>query len=552
MNDELAQLKRENLKLKKEIEKMAREAEEALKLAQALPAERDIERLLDIILSSARNITHSNAGSLYVVRGKKCGKMQPYFPGHENRCELCFNRVQNDLIPVPTERSHSLPIDKSTIVGCAAGRGEVITVDDAYRLPEGSLFHFNKSFDDNWGYRTVSILAVPLKNHRGEIFGVIELINKLRKARVKNLKELCSAASPYTERDRERTMALAGQAAVALENAILYQENRELFESFVRASVTAIESRDPTTAGHSHRVARLAVGLAQVVNAAKSGPYRDVFFTPRELMELEYAALLHDFGKVGVREEVLVKGRKLYDPQLQLIITRFLLIRKTLESEFTEKSLELLLKRSRKKYMEAFPSWKNELEERIKEIDETLKAVLLMNEPSVTPQINVIGQKLAQLGLRKYRLDDKEVPLLAPEEISSLSVLRGTLTNEERLEIESHVIHSFRYLDAIAWSRDFQNIPEIAYAHHEKLDGTGYPRGLKGNRIPLQSRIITIADIYDALTGWDRPYKKAISTAKALDILEAESREGKVDPALLELFVKARVNKRANAISEPS
>jgi HD-GYP domain-containing protein (c-di-GMP phosphodiesterase class II) len=538
MNRSPASLKQENAALKRELRRMELEREESLKVAQALPAERNIERLLKMILSSARRITNANAGSLYAVVDREDGRLAPCYPDGYDKHKLAFYEAQNDLITTPFTR-FGLPIDDSTIAGYAARNGTVLNIPDAGRIPRRAPYRHTRDFDERWGYETISILAVPMKNHRGALFGVIELINKLRVKNVRDVKDLASVVCAFTSDDEARAAGLAGQAAISLENAILYSEIEALFESFVAAAVTAIESRDPTTAGHSQRVARLSVGLAEIVSRVTRGPYRSVAFSPEELRELEYAALLHDFGKVGVRENVLVKAKKLYDPQLQLIVSRFRLIKTELENELTAKSLDVLLSRSRDRYAKAFPAWKSEMQNTMKGIDESLRTVLLANEPSELPQ--AASGKLFEIASQKIRLKGRHVKLLEPEEVASLSILKGSLNSAERKEIESHVQHTFEFLSQIAWTRNFKNIPRIAYAHHEKLDGSGYPRGLQAPDIPAQSRIMTIADIYDALTAWDRPYKRAVSPPKALDILGAEAREGKIDRDLLSLFIESRV-----------
>jgi response regulator RpfG family c-di-GMP phosphodiesterase len=352
---------------------------------------------------------------------------------------------------------------------------------------------------------------------------------------------------PFDEVSVNYAKALASQAGIALENAMLYDEVTTLFEGFVRASVMAIEARDPTTSGHSERVARLTVGLARVTDRVDHGPYAALKLTADELTQIEYAALLHDFGKVGVREHVLVKADKLYPTQRELLVQRFQFIRKTLENEILQSKVDYLVRASRDRLVQNLDGIEHGLAgldrsmaERLSEIDEFLRFILEANRPTVLEGGSF--DRLAAIAACRY-LDGEgtEQPYLTPIEVEALQVLRGSLTPEERHEIESHVVHTFQFLQQIPWGRTFRKIPEIAGAHHEKLDGSGYPHGLSGAAIPSPARMMTIADIYDALTASDRPYKKAVPVDKALDILAMEVKQGKLDADLFTLFVDAKV-----------
>jgi HD-GYP domain-containing protein (c-di-GMP phosphodiesterase class II) len=313
-----------------------------------------------------------------------------------------------------------------------------------------------------------------------------------------------------------------------------------LFEGFVTAAVTAIESRDPTTHGHSGRVATMSVGLAEAVDRAGGGPYASVRFSRAQLRELRYAGLLHDFGKVGVREEVLIKEKKLYPPDLQLIEHRFALLIQNAELEFERMRAKHLLERGRERYDETVLALEARLRARRVELERYRQAILTANEPTILAEGSFAElQRLA----RETYLDQHgdEQPLLTERELRFLSISKGNLDDAERREIESHVNHTYRFLQQIPWTRELRGIPDIAYGHHEKLNGQGYPRQIGAREIPVQTRMMTIADIYDALTASDRPYKRAVSVTQALDILHAESREGLLDRDLLTTFVDARV-----------
>jgi hypothetical protein len=338
--------------------------------------------------------------------------------------------------------------------------------------------------------------------------------------------------------------SLASQAGIALENALLYDEVKTLFEGFVRASVTAIESRDPTTSGHSERVAVYTVGLAKAIGRVDTGPYRDLSYSVDDLKQFEYAALLHDFGKVGVREHVLVKAKKLYEHQRDMILQRFELIRRGFEVEGLRKQVEYLTARDRDRTLEQWAAMGGELERdmaaKLAEMDEFITFILAANEPTVLAQGGF--ERIADIASRQY-LDRLGIarPFLAPEEASALQIQRGSLTDAERDEINSHVVHTYKFLSEIPWGRTFKDVPEIAGAHHEKLNGRGYPEGRAADAIPIPARMMTISDIYDALTAKDRPYKKAIPNDRALSILETEVKQGLLDAELFRVFCEAKV-----------
>jgi HD-GYP domain-containing protein (c-di-GMP phosphodiesterase class II) len=500
-----------------------------------LSAERDLDVLLETILTRAREITRSDAGSLYLVQEAPDGGPR-----------LRFARAQNASVELPF-RAVTLPLDEASVAGYVALTGEVVNLADAYAPPPGSRFQINRWFDEQTGYRTRSMLVVPMRTPQGETLGALQLIN-CRAAFAGPLRsraEVERNVRPYDERHVRLAGSLASQAAVALANRRLYDSISELFEGFVKASVTAIESRDPTTSGHSFRVADLTLGLAEVVSRAGTGPYRDLRFGADELRELRYAALLHDFGKVGVREHVLVKSKKLYPAELDRIRGRVELLRRDLELGVTHRKLDLARRRG-PAYARQAAKLDAELAAALAELDEALDIVLAMNEPAVHAQD--LASQLRRLTTRVWEDGHgRQRTLLTPEEASVLAISRGSLTEDERRQIQQHVVHTAEFLAQIPWTRELRRIPEIAGAHHEKLDGSGYPLGVSGEGIPVQSRMMTIADIYDALTATDRPYKKAIGIEQALDTLRQEQRAGALDGDLLDLFIDARVFARTRA-----
>jgi response regulator RpfG family c-di-GMP phosphodiesterase len=305
----------------------------------------------------------------------------------------------------------------------------------------------------------------------------------------------------------------------------------------VQASVTAIEQRDPTTAGHSGRVEALTVGLARAINDINTGKYREVFLTEDQLKELRYACLLHDFGKVGVREHILIKAKKLLPGQLEVIQSRFEFIEMSVQYKYATEKLEAMRAGRNGTSLEQIDG---RLQQELATLNSWVEGIVAANEPTVMPEDKAsMLEALSQQNY--YDIKGNVHPMLLPQEFRFLNIRKGTLDTQERMEMESHVTHSFHFLSKIPWTPVMRGIPEIAYGHHEKLDGSGYPRGLAGDQIPLQARMMTIADIYDALTAQDRPYKRAVATAAALDILNDEAADGKLDKDLLDVFITKQI-----------
>jgi HD-GYP domain-containing protein (c-di-GMP phosphodiesterase class II) len=515
---------------REELARSEREMEELNRIGVALSSTRDINTLLNLILQKSREVTSADAGSLYLVE---------QVTDQERR--LRFKLTQNDSVRFPFTE-FTLPISETSMAGYVALRGEVINLADAYNIPPGRTYHFNPKYDQDSHYRTRSMLTLPMKNAKGEILGVLQLINSKHswEARLETPEKSETEVKPFTPGDVRQALSLASQAAVAYENSKLYEEIETLFEGFVKAAVTAIEQRDPTTSGHSFRVSTLTVGLAETVDRAQAGNYAATRFTREQMKEIRYAALLHDFGKVGVREEVLVKAKKLYPMQLQLVQQRFDYIRKELEASFSRQKMQTAMEKSREIALSEIGVLDQEYEKQLAEIDDYLQFVLQVNEPTVLPEGKF--DKLIEIARRTFR-DPRglERNYLNPDEVRYLSIPKGSLDPDERTQIESHVVHTFNFLTQIPWTREIKEIPMIARAHHEKLNGTGYPYQLKSTEIPLQAKMMTVSDIYDALSATDRPYKKALPPERALGILEMCVKDNEIDPELFKLFVEARI-----------
>jgi HD-GYP domain-containing protein (c-di-GMP phosphodiesterase class II) len=514
-----------------------RELREVSAVGIALSAERDHSVLLTKILSKARELSRADAGSLYLhdrVHGEDV---------------LRWKLAQNDSIDVGSFEEKVLPITRKSLAGYVALTGETLVIDDAYNLPPGAEYTINTSFDEVNSYLTRSMLVFPMTNHVGELIGVLQLINRKRASAPRKL----TAASvpqeviPFDDEIVELMRSLAGQAAVAVENNLLYESIERLFEGFVTAAVTAIEQRDPTTSGHSFRVADLTVELAKVIDRLDVGQYREVRFTHDQIKEIRYASLLHDFGKVGVREQVLIKEKKLYPLQLDTIRARFDFAIKSVENEANKRKIDYLLQYGREGYDAFVAQLEAEATTETERLQKDFSFVAQSNEPTVLPEGEF--QYLQQIVEREFEdLRGARRRLVDPDEAKILSIRKGNLDAGERQEIESHVTHTFHFLQKIPWTKDLSNVANIAYAHHEKLNGRGYPRKLTAEEIPVQSRMMTVSDIYDALTANDRPYKRAVPTDRALDILKMETNDGLLDPALVGVFIEARVFERAGVL----
>jgi HD-GYP domain-containing protein (c-di-GMP phosphodiesterase class II) len=535
---ELMSLRAQSLERGRSIERYQYEIGELIAISRAISSERDIGKLLGLILEKSRYVTNADAGSVYIVEGMELDPSER---------TLRFVNSQNDSIQIDF-REFSLPVDEKSIVGRAVISREIINIPDLYQLDQTGRnpwgFRHDKQFDRKTGYQGRSMLTVPMINQKDEVIGVIQLINRRREGAppLTSAKDFDQYVIPFDTRSEELSRTLASQAGISLENTLLYEDIRRLFDGFVNASVTAIESRDPTTSGHSYRVAKLTVGLAEEVDREHQGPYAGVSFTTQNLKEIEYAGLLHDFGKVGVREQVLVKAKKLYEPDRALLLSRFDFIRKTLETESLKQKLELISKEGLPEAERRFGELDIAERASLRELDEFLAFILKANEPTVLAEGSF--ERLTEIARLTYRdPSGQERPYLTAQEVEALRLPRGSLTSEERLEIESHVVHTFKFLENIPWGR-LAAIPLIAGSHHEKLDGSGYPRGLKAGEIRVESKMMAIADIFDALTASDRPYKKAVPVEKALDIIGFEVKEGKCDKDLFQIFIGAKVWQR--------
>lgn len=529
--------RRRNEQLEREVRERTDELSTMNRIGIALSTVRDHDVLIEMILTKARELSHSDAGSIYLLETDKDGQKV-----------LRWKLAQNDSIAVDFEEK-VLNVTKKSLAGYVALTGETLVIDDAYHLPPDVEYSINTTFDRETGYLTRSIVVFPMTNHEGDAIGVVQLLNRKTPGAPAKLSALSvpEYVVPFDEHTVMLMRSLAGQAAVAVENNQLYDSIERLFEGFVTASVTAIEQRDPTTSGHSFRVADLTVNLARTVDRIDWGEFRDIRFTQDQIREMRYASLLHDFGKVGVREKVLVKEKKLYPLELDIIRQRFEYVMKGVEAEQQRKKLDFLMHNG----FEGFENFARLCDDEAKQVIDQLEAdfalVVQSNEPTVLPEGEFEHlKKIADAHYVDLRGNNR--PILLPYEMKTLSIRKGNLDAGERGEIESHVTHTFHFLSKIPWTKDLMQVPDIAYAHHEKLNGRGYPRALPAEQIPVQSRMMTVSDIYDALTANDRPYKRAITTDRALDILKMEVKDGLLDNALVDLFIEAKIFEKAGVV----
>ncbi len=506
-----ADAEREAASAHSEVEELEAEFHELSRIGIGLMREHDRKALLRLIVGQAKKLTHSDGGGLLLLEADADGTrwLRPIL--------YAFDSIDGEFIN-PGVR---IAVDEASIVGHAALTRQPVVVADAYGLPPSAMYVQNVSFDEEFHYRRRSMLVVPMLDQLDHVLGVMVCVNRKTdpEAQITSKEAADRYVIEYSSREIRLIRMLASQAAVAIENARLYARIEAAFESFVQAAVSGIDMRDPATAGHSVRVAELVASLAQDLEHRESGPYRDVRFTEAQLREMRFAALLHDIGKVAIPEHLLVKAKKLPRGGWERIDARFDLIRRTMELESCRADAQ------------------GSLAGQLKELERCREVVRSANEPTVLAA--PAAAELAGIAERTYeRPDGTMAPYLTAEELRYLQLPKGTLDERERLAVESHVRATRDLLEHIPWPDDLKDIVRYAYGHHELLDGGGYPEHLSGDAIPLQTRLITIADIFDALTASDRPYKPALPPERALELLRADAAAGRLDPELVEVLAQ--------------
>jgi HD-GYP domain-containing protein (c-di-GMP phosphodiesterase class II) len=521
----------------KEVKSFADAQSENLKkltrIGIALSAEQNINILLEMILTSARDITNADAGTIYTV--------------DDANKELIFEVVQNDTLGTKMGGSSKrgvvlppVPLGKngqpnySNVSSYCAISGKTINIPDVYDAKD---FDFTgpRNYDQQTGYRSKSMLVMPLKNHENDVIGVLQLLN----ATVSESKEVI----PFSEDYIELVSALASQAAIALENAQLISDLKNLFDSFIKGIATAIDAKSPYTGGHIRRVTELTMKIARLINEVEEGPLADIELTDDELEELRIASWLHDVGKITTPEHVADKAYKLETifNRIDLIKTRFELIMKEREIKYLKDRIEWMQNKNSDeaalKKLET--SYQNDLKI-LKEEEKFLEKCNLPNEFLEDEKV----ERLIQIGEKLYTENGSLNKYLSKDELENLLIRKGTLTEKERKIIENHVVMSMKILKNLPFPKKLARVPEYAGGHHERLDGTGYPNGLKGDQLPLQARIMAIADIFESLTAKDRPYKKPMKLSQTTKILYELGDQNKIDRDILDAFIKSGLYKQ--------
>jgi HD-GYP domain-containing protein (c-di-GMP phosphodiesterase class II) len=479
------------------------------RIGMELMLERDLPVLLGRILSTAKELTMSDGGGLFLIDPEA------------SRPDLILQLYEFDSLRRSELGPIHVPIDDKSIAGHSARTKEPVVVADAYDLPPEAEYVLDRRFDERHSYRRRSMAFVPLVDHRDRLVGLLVLVNRKSEpgARLDSIEAIDRYVQPYSENDIDLARSLGGQAAVAIENAQLHARIERMMETVVEVAVTAIDERDPATAGHSLRVAKLSLDLARAIDATTTGPYRDVHFSSPQLRELRFVALLHDVGKLVVPEDVLLKAKKLPPVLYERVTARFDLIRRTLELD----------------HCQPRDASGDGLTAALGELDQMRLTVCQANEPTIVDREP--SSELPEIAARRFRgVDDRETPYLTSEELRFLELRRGTLDDRERAQAEYHAEATHRLLSSVLWTEELKNVPDYAYGHHEKLDGSGYPRRLRAPNIPLQTQIVGLCDMFDALTQSDRPYKHSLSRQAAFDVLQKEASANRIDGELLRIL----------------
>lgn len=476
--------------------------------------EKNAEKLYEKILLKALEFGDCSAGQLRILKEEDGENYFVPTLSVDSGADLILDRRRQ-------------VVEENSICGQVVQTGKIHALFDFENVKTVRRGGYNQALDYPNIELVDALITVPLKNSRYEVEGILQLVYRNQPGAINQNRK-----THFDFEDETLWTIFGTQGGICLENSQFFSGVHRLFEGFVKASVKAIEARDVSTGGHSERVAKMSIGLARAVTEIDAGTYRLVKFRDEEIKELEYAAMLHDFGKIGVREEILTKAKKLHNWQLRAISERLKICKAAVKIDL----LEGKLKGASLNHAQFEESY----QKRIKELEYYWQVIEAANSPTILKQENVAAlEKIRQEQL--LLPDGEKIALLSNDEYEALAIMQGTLTEDERLEIESHVKHTYQFLKMIPWTREFKNLTEIAYCHHEKLDGTGYPRKLVSHEIPLQSKIMTIADIFDALTARDRWYKDSVPVEKAIEILYEEVKLGKLDEALFEIFVAKKI-----------
>jgi HD-GYP domain-containing protein (c-di-GMP phosphodiesterase class II) len=521
-----------------ETEDWLRRLEQLNEIGAALSLEKNLNALLEKILIAAKTITRADGGTLYLIENEGVSQQLRFEIVRTASLDIAMGGTTGNPIPFyPIRLYTDSDPNTSMVAAFAALTGQTVNIADAY-TEVGFDFSGTRQFDQKTGYRSKSFLTVPMRNHEGEIIGVLQLINCQD--------PVAGEIVAFSHSDQRLAESLASQAAIALTNRALIVQLETLFESFIRMINEAIDEKSPYTGGHCQRVPMLTMLLAEAVNDTGDGPLAEFTMTDKDRYELRIAGLLHDCGKITTPVHVVDKATKLetiYD-RIHLIDTRFEVLKRDAEIDALHRKLDL-----------ARTSGVDEItrRERIYQIDEELRDTLRQIEEDGTflRRCNIGSESMSkddqervqQIGLM-YKWRDpvgNTANFLTDDELKNLTIQRGTLTQEEREIINHHIVSTINMLEALPWPKHLRNVPEYAGGHHERMDGKGYPRGLRREQMSVQARVMGIADIFEALTAKDRPYKKGKTLSESLHILGRFKLNGHIDPELFDVFVRRKV-----------
>ena len=493
-------------------------------IGRALSGVQDLNTLLEMIVDQARNFTNADAGTLYIVEDNT----------------LRFQIVQNDSLKIRMggKSGESIPfppveLKESNVSAFVALKGVSVNIPDVY---DTELFDFTgpKKFDQSTGYRSKSMLVVPMRNHENDIIGVLQLLNATN--------PISNEVIAFSQDYENLSESLASQAAVSITNAKLIANMTELFEAFVKVMATAIDEKSPVTGGHIRRVADLTLTMAEVIHDIDEGHFKDKTFSPDQMYELRIAAYMHDIGKVTSPVEIVEKAKKLQTifDRIQYVRLRMAYIIQKIKLEGQEAKIKILQNGSSP---EKLNSIEKETLEKLMEIEEIQRFINKCNEPGEFLDDEILV-RLKEVSEKTY-IDDagEQQPFLTADELVNLSIRRGSITEKERQKMQGHAAVTLKMLKQIPFTKKLKNIPDFAGAHHEFLNGKGYPLGLKGDEISFEGRLMAVTDIAEALTASDRPYKKAMPLETVYRILRSMVEGGELDPNLVELFIEKEVYK---------
>ena len=492
----------------------------------ALSAERDTSKLLEQILHGAKSITNSDGGTVYLVTEDRGLRFEIISTDSLKLAMGGSTGIAIPFEPIPLYDVQGKPNDHM-VAPSAVIHNRTINIPDAYNTDEYD-FSGTHAFDRKTSYHSQSFLTIPMKNHREEIIGVLQLLNKVD--------EHTGEVIAFSGEDEQLVSSLASQAAVALSNKELIDDLKALFESFIQLIASAIDEKSPYTGGHCRRVPELTMMLARAVAATDSGPLREFQLSDSDSYELEIAAWLHDCGKIITPEYVVDKATKLetiFD-RIHLIETRSEIVRRDLELAVLR---QLVRQHSPQQWQQA----QDQVVELQQSLDEDLDFLRQSNTGSefMSPELQDRVHSIADS--RQVSINGKLQNFLTDNEVQNLTISRGTLTDAERSVINHHITATIQMLEELPFPRHLRRVPEFAGGHHERMDGKGYPRGLTGEQMSVQARIMAIADIFEALTACDRPYKKAKTLSESLSILGHMKRDRHIDPDLLQIFLQKKV-----------